>query len=94
VDGTRIADNWDDLTDDTLQAVLNLDAAGEERGGDVWTGTLPSGLSYAMSDCDGFTLGTSAGSALCGSTRSINAGWTASQVPRCDTPLRLYCFEQ
>lgn len=93
VDGTRIADDWDDLTDGTLQAILNLDANGEARGGDVWTGTLPSGLSFAETDCDGFTSGT-VGAALCGTTQSINAGWTASQVPRCDTPLRLFCFEQ
>jgi len=93
VDGTRIADDWDDLTDRTIQAIINLDASSTPRGDDVWTGTLPSGLSYMETDCDGFTSGTT-GSALCGTTQSINAGWTASQVPRCDTPLRLYCFEQ
>ena len=93
VDGTRIADDWDDLTDRTIQAIINLDASSTPRGDDVWTGTLPSGLSYIHTDCDGFTSGT-VGAALCGTTQSINAGWTASQVPRCDTPLRLFCFEQ
>jgi hypothetical protein len=93
VDGTRIADDWADLTDGSLQAVINRDATGTIRGGDVWTGTLPSGASYADTDCDGFTSG-GIGSALCGTTQSINASWTANQVPSCDTRLRLFCFEQ
>ena len=95
VDGTRIADDWDDLTDGTLQAFLNLDAGGIDRGGDVWTGTLPSGLAVEDpdSDCDGFTSGL-AGMALCGTTGSTNFTWTANATPPCDTPLRLFCFEQ
>ncbi len=93
VDGTRIADDWEDLTDDSLQAFIDLDATGVTRGGDVWTGTLPSGLAYAQTDCDGFTNG-SIGSALCGTTRSINSSWTANRIPTCNTPLRLFCFQQ
>lgn len=93
VDGTRIADDWADLTDGSLQAVINLDANGVERGGDVWTGTLPDGASYDETDCDGFTNGT-AGFALCGTTRSVNANWTANQVPGCSTVLRLFCVQQ
>ena len=95
-DGTRIADDWDDLIDPTggyLQAFLNLDANGIARGGDVWTGTLPSGLAGDGDDCDGFTTGLGS-SALCGSTQSINFPWTARTTPVCETPLRLFCFEQ
>lgn len=93
VDGTRIADDWADLTDGSLQAVINLDATGASHRADVWTGTLPSGLAYTETDCDGFTNG-GIGSALCGTTQSINSSWTANQVPTCDTRLRLFCFEQ
>ncbi|MGB5682072.1 MAG: hypothetical protein WBM47_09510 [Polyangiales bacterium] len=93
VDGTRVADDWTDLTDGTIQAFINLDASGVARAGDVWTGTLPSGESNTQGgDCDGFTSGTD-GVALCGSTRSVNAGWTASQLPGCSTSLLLYCIE-
>ena len=101
VDGTRIADDWADLTDPMdpmdpmdsyLQVRLNRDANGIERGGDVWTGTLPSGLAADRDDCDGFTA--LSGTALCGSTQSIFGPWTASQYPSCGTSLRLYCFEQ
>ncbi len=93
VDGTRIADDWADLTDGSLRAIIDLDANGVERRTDVWTGTLPRGLSYADADCDGFTNGL-VGSALCGTTQSINANWTANAVPNCDTPLPLFCVEQ
>ena len=93
VDGTRIADDWADLTDGSLQAVIDLDATGMSHWADVWTGTLPSGLAYTEADCDGFTNG-GMGSALCGTTQSINSSWTANQVPTCDTRLRLFCFEQ
>ncbi|UCF47349.1 MAG: hypothetical protein JSU89_09230, partial [Myxococcales bacterium] len=50
VDGTRIADNWGDLTDGSIQAPINLDANGLTRGGDVWTGTLPDGSTYSGGD--------------------------------------------
>ena len=93
VDGTRVADDWNDLTDDSIQAPINLDANGGMHTEDVWTGTLPSGLSYTETDCDGFTNG-SVGSAVCGSSRSMSEDWTTALVPDCNTPLRLYCIEQ
>jgi hypothetical protein len=94
VDGSLVADDWADLTDMSLETRINLDASGVERTGDVWTGTLPSGLSYVgQGDCDGFTNGSD-GAGLCGSTQSINSQWTASQLPGCSTRLRLYCIEQ
>ena len=92
-DGTRIADDWADLTDGSLLAPIDLDAAGQVRGGDVWTGTLPSGESYDVDDCAGYTSGD-AGMGLCGTTQSTGTGWSASQTPACNTRLRLFCFQQ
>ena len=93
VDGTRIANDWTDLTDGSLLAPINLDAAGQQRGGDVWTGTLPSGESYDVDDCDGY-MSNGGGMGLCGTTQSTGAAWSASQTPSCGTPLRLFCFQQ
>jgi len=93
VDGTRIADDWADLTDGQIQAIINLDATATAQGGDVWTGTLSSGLSYTTSDCAGFTDGTIGTTGLCGTTQSIN-NWTFRGAPTCNTQLRLFCFEQ
>ncbi len=94
VDGTRVADNWGDLTDDSIQAPINLDAAGQVRGGDVWTGTLPSGASYMDGDCEGFRSNSSEIMSLCGSTQFTNTFWTAAQTPDCSVNLRLFCIEQ
>lgn len=93
VDGTRIADDWDDLVDGAIQARINLDANGELRGGDVWTGTLLNGDSYPMDDCAGFTS-DSTGVALCGSTGTADLRWTENITPSCSTQLRVYCVEQ
>ncbi|HSN83729.1 MAG TPA: hypothetical protein VLS88_14190 [Polyangiales bacterium] len=103
VDGTLIADDWDDLTDGDIAARINLDANGQPRGGDVWTGTLPNGLPYMNDaaldggvptiDCDGFESALG-GVGLCGTTASTAANWTANATPACSTTLRLFCVEQ
>jgi len=96
VDGTPVANDWNDLVDGSILAPIDLDASGQERGEivlDVWTGTLPNGLPYTNGDCEGFTNG-SAGIGLCGTTASMNANWTANATPSCDVELRLYCIEQ
>jgi len=93
VDGTLIANDWNDLVDGSIFAPINLDANQQVRSGDVWTGTLPDGLPYMNDDCEGFTS-DSAGIALCGTTASMNANWTANATPPCSTELRLYCIEQ
>jgi hypothetical protein len=93
VDGTPVANDWDDLVDGSILVPINLDASGQLRGGDVWTGTLPNGLPYAQGDCSGFTNGTD-GIGLCGTTASTAGFWTANATPECSLGLRLYCIEQ
>ncbi len=93
VDGTPVANDWDDLVDGSILVPINLDASGQLRGGDVWTGTLPSGLPYTQGDCAGFTNGTD-GIGLCGTTASTAGFWTANATPECSLALRLYCIEQ
>ena len=93
VDGTRVADDWDDLVDGTILAPINLDANGMFRSGEIWTGTLATGASYATSDCGAFTNGSS-GTALCGASNATDATWTENITPACSTALGLYCIEQ
>jgi len=94
VDGTRVANDWDDLVDGSILAPINLDASGVERAGEVWTGTLASGASYPDDDCAGFNSGGTTGVALCGATNSTTATWTYNITPACSTQLGLYCIEQ
>jgi hypothetical protein len=93
VDGTLVATGWDDLLDGSIAVEVALDASGERRAGDVWTGTLATGESYDVDDCNGFSSATT-GSGLCGKTSSRGSAWTESAVPPCSTVLRLYCIEQ
>lgn len=93
VDGTVIANDWDDLVDGSIAARFNLDASGQMQTGDVWTGTLTDGTSYPTNDCNGFT-NDSSGIALCGTSSSTTSLWTQNITPACSTVLRLYCFEQ
>ncbi|MBW1762422.1 MAG: hypothetical protein JRE19_10270 [Deltaproteobacteria bacterium] len=88
-----MANDWDDLVDGTVLVPINLDANGELRTGDTWTGTLATGASYPDDDCVAFTSGSD-GLALCGSIAATNVAWTESMTPACSTPLRLYCIEQ
>jgi hypothetical protein len=92
--GTRIADDWDDLVDGSIQAPINVDAMGQARGGDVWTGTLSNGQTFGGGDCMGFTSEASNVVSRCGSTGFDDARWTDAQTPSCNTPLRLFCFQQ
>lgn len=93
VDGTKIADDWNDLVDGALDHVINLSESGGTVFGDVWTGTGTPGTVAAVT-CNAWTTGSSGASGQCGSTQSTSGAWTASSVPLCNTPLRLYCFEQ
>jgi hypothetical protein len=93
VDGTMVANDWDDLVDGSILAPINLDANGELRTGDVWTGTLATGASYPDDDCAAFTSASN-GIALCGASASTTATWTENITPSCSVQLRLYCIEQ
>jgi len=93
VNGTVVANDWDDLVDGSILAPINLDANGEPRTGDVWTGTLATGASFPDDDCAAFTS-DSADIALCGASASTTATWTENITPACSVQLRLYCIEQ
>jgi len=95
VDEMVVANDWADLVDGALLAPINLDANGQPRTGDVWTGTLETGASYTVDDCAAFTSGDNAdGHAYCGSSTSTTATWTYNQRAACASTLRLYCIEQ
>jgi cysteine-rich repeat protein len=50
--GVVVADDWNDLTDGTLQHPINIDENGNERSGQVWSNTTPAGLLHPESeDC-------------------------------------------
>ena len=98
--GTKVADNWADLIDGSLDAAINENASGtSQASGNVWTNVTTAGAR------DGSTSNTHGcatwGTAL--NTRSGNIGtagntdntWTdTGGTSTCDIAAYLYCFQQ
>ncbi len=95
VDGTtQVADNWADLTDGTLDHVINKsETGGAITNKTVWTGTKKSGAAGAT-NCTGFTSLASNVTAVTGSTGSATATWTEGAAAGCNLSYRIYCVEQ
>ena len=100
IDGTVIANDWDDLVDGSLQNPITLQVDGYETGWlFAWTGTDLDGTSYQGIDCDDWTKTVNTdGSYINGGTGTIastGGNWTYSYAAVCGiTPQPLYCFEQ
>jgi len=90
-DGTKVADNWNDLVDGKLDAPIDHDEDGAAITGDVWTGTLASG-NHASDTCGGFDDSGQFG--VCGSSTSSGGSWSNNITPFCTSALRLYCIQQ
>ena len=94
VDGTVIADDWDDLVDGFLALPIYLtESATDEPNRPVWTGTTFSGNPIAQM-CHDWTTDDFESTAVLGSTGISRGGWTANYRTTCNQLARLYCFEQ
>ena len=106
VDGTTIANDWTDLTDDSLQAPINLDEFGNtppvwEQSGNsykiVLTATKADGTFRAGKACGSWTNET--GSTEFGRWNQSSHYWTYAYTinlgaPSCGYSAVLYCFQQ
>jgi cysteine-rich repeat protein len=104
-DGTRVADNWADLIDGTLEHAIDLT---EQLGAppefvstcsgvavpSVWTNTVHSGASQGPStNCEGWTSTT--GTTYSGLADALDSTWSnaCADLP-CSAYANLYCFQQ
>lgn len=87
---TRVADNWNDLTDGNIVNPINLDENGVSLSEEVWTGTDEFGAADVR-NCDSWT--SSAGTGLIGDTRFTDARWTSILGLSCSAPRGIYCFQ-
>jgi len=103
VTGTVIASNWTDLVDGNLLAPINRDETGSVvAASNVWTGTNSDGsVRNAGADCDdsnfsgsSWISGVNTVAGGYGVTTATNGGWTNTNQQICNTPNRLYCFQQ
>jgi cysteine-rich repeat protein len=96
LDGTVIADTWADLTDQTLDAPIDLTEKLTIVSAETWTGVTATGTSSSDS-CVDWTSGASFFVGENGHTKSVDFHWTqdgANPFQACDVMRRLYCFEQ
>jgi len=108
LDGTRVADNWADLTDGTLDHVIDLTEIGSApprpspfvlEEPTVWTGSTPAGMaSPGVAHCMNWTAGGGSGHTMTeGRTDRADSAWTNSRTwsgGPCSWERPLYCFEQ
>ncbi len=93
---TKIADNWSDLVDGSLDSPINKDEFGTTRSNSyAWTNTTYSGT---VQDTSGqyccYAWSNTQNSGYIGSTNAIDGAWTISTAQPCTSGYRLYCFEQ
>lgn len=99
VTGIPIADSWDDLTDGTLDAPINVDENGElAEGASVYTNTTAQGyLLDQMYSCQSWSTNWFEELAWVGNSGATDEEWlNFSEVNpySCAESIRLYCFEQ
>jgi len=96
-DGTKIAENYTDLTDGSIQNFINIDPTGKTLGQTpFWTGTNEDGTTaQSIRVCAGWkNLYTNARGTI-GSTGHTLTTWSSQSQGRCNTNRnRLACFQQ
>ena len=97
-DGTKIADNYTDLTDGDIQNIINIDSTGKTLGQKhFWSSTESDGTSaQSFVTCKGWTwTKTSVYShSMLGITNKKSTLWSLHAREKCGKTYRLVCFQQ
>jgi len=98
VDGTPVANDWEDLTDGVIIHPIDQTANGTLLSSAifVWTGTSTDGTSdISGSYCSDWTDELSPDAGITGSLIEEDYQWTRTHAVGCTSPtLHLYCFQQ
>jgi hypothetical protein len=102
VNGTKVADDWADLTDGSLDHAIDRDEFGNSVSGSVWTNTETNGMAHDYTrDCGPgsstsavWTSASGYESGRYGTATASNSQWTMTNNTACSNNFRLYCFEQ
>ncbi len=90
----KVADNWTDLTNASLDLPLNYTESGNTVPGteNTWTGLYNSGTaSSSAASCTAWSATT--GSGYFGLATSTNYSWASYSSAACGTGYHLYCFQ-
>jgi hypothetical protein len=94
LDGTRLADDWTDLTDGTLEHNIELTELGTTLEVAAWTATDWAGRPFVNLTCHNWQTVDSTVYAKTGISWSALEQWTWDTNNPCSSTLHLYCFEQ
>lgn len=94
--GEKVADNWADLTDGSLDMAIRYNENNVAVNGQAWTGSFSNGNKYFSQDCSRWTSQTGGGSdaGVAGLVTNTSSIWSLLGSNSCGTFLPLYCFEQ
>jgi hypothetical protein len=96
--GTRVADDWADLTDGSLRNPIDVDELGRAStlaGCRVWTNTTTFGGVKGAESCEKWSSNLALSMGAAGVASATNATWTEGcGGVLCVSSLALYCFEQ
>jgi len=96
-DGTKIAENYTDLTDGSIQHFINIDPTGKTVGQNyIWTGTNQDGTTAKpFRTCTGWMDPIANARGMIGSTAHTLTTWSFQSQNKCKTNRhRLACFQQ
>jgi len=94
IDGTVVANDWNELTSGTLRHAIDLDETGAQSFVEVWTGTVRNGRAEG-DHCSAWSSGAATVRGEAGSSSATDFQWTAATLEACDVATaHLYCFEQ
>ncbi len=95
VNGPRIADNWNDLTDGTIINSISKDETGSNIQGWAWTNTNIFGNAYSGMNCSNWISSNPSDFGVAGIIGQVNGLWTVGgSTGTCDSYGHVYCFEQ
>lgn len=102
ISSNTIANDWSDLTSGTLRnhidrTELNVTAPSNVST-DIWTGALSDGTNNIVTSntahCSNWTSNSSGQTGSFGDFTTTSSAWSYASTGTCDTPRRLYCFQQ
>ncbi|MEO2169675.1 MAG: serine hydrolase domain-containing protein, partial [bacterium] len=92
-DGVQVADNWADLTDETLDAAISLDQNQDPVSGLAWTGTRSNGSLFGFQSCEP-PAPPNSGLGRVGSVLATSVSeWTSLEARDCNESHHFYCIE-
>lgn len=97
--GTKIANDFTDITDGMLDAHVYYDENGQQvtTNAQAWTNTDSGGLVYTTTTsfiCNNWTDAGASVNGLVGDITTLISNWTEYIFATCDSAARLYCIEQ